>query len=642
MVPNVMGMAAALQSAAVDLERNLKNRKTTKMDSDSDSKEREDTAMDTGGPLSNMANIEMSGNRLSEDIAIMFAFLRKHIPIQLTNQRINVIVDRRARFVQDNSAMIYVDHQPVYGHSENTETTKTSSDDHECDLFKVYKRPMNDESDNETVPDSETLDAVLLKVNKRPMDDDSDAETERSHFDETKEAEMNELQNQEREVLKEETRSKVIVETEDESHSVPMELSILSMNLSPSIPKLTRSENESPYLFHLNLFALDGRQCLAYFVRNGSCIRFFPEIMMDVWRHLFFYDAAYLRDIAYHHQFRHSFALPLHDDLFTEIYYAVHRVQFCSVNYYRPRIEHDDELMGKSTTDDIKVDDDAKLQEFQSLCNEESSDDFKTCAAIKRICFLLSMQQQFDELLCIATECGYDTVNLMDDTHHLFQSHRFLMDNATINKIRDWLLTEQMIKKCTAESPDDCASMIRHCRKDRRPGGRYLENGMRDSHSSRADILRQTWLGILDKIHCPLFHGKSTDFRRTFERQRVPKRRQMLSFVQSSRLNLIKHDDESVDDKEDTDSFPRLQFGVSVDEWLPNGTNPKFKSMEEEVLHNSFVKVDPETLEQLKYESERRYRSTANDQHLNFDELLALKLFTDLDDLQKQVQCVCF
>ena len=88
----------------------------------------------------------------------------------------------------------------------------------------------------------------------------------------------------------------------------------------------------------LKFYALDDRECLAYFIRNGSCIRFFPEILMDVLRHFFFCDVTYLRDIAYHHKFRHSFALPLHDDVFTEIYYVIHRVHFCSVNYYRLRV----------------------------------------------------------------------------------------------------------------------------------------------------------------------------------------------------------------------------------------------------------------------------------------------------------------
>ena len=67
------------------------------------------------------------------------------------------------------------------------------------------------------------------------------------------------------------------------------------------------------------------------------------------------------------------------------------------------------------------------------------------------------------------------------------------------------------------------------------------------------------------------------------------------------------------------------------------GTEPKFSSMEEEVMHNSFVKVAPHVLVLMKYELEQRYKSAGNAQHLSLHELLALKLFTDMDDLQKRV-----
>ena len=54
-------------------------------------------------------------------------------------------------------------------------------------------------------------------------------------------------------------------------------------------------------------------------------------------------------------------------------------------------------------------------------------------------------------------------------------------------------------------------------------------------------------------------------------------------------------------------------------------------------MHNSFVKVAPDVLLQMKYELKQRYKSAGNSQHLSLEELLALKLFTDMDDLQKQV-----
>ena len=98
-----------------------------------------------------------------------------------------------------------------------------------------------------------------------------------------------------------------------------------------------------------------------------------------------------------------------------------------------------------------------------------------------------------------------------------------------------------------------------------------MTNGMLNQPSSEKEILMQTWVGILDKIHCPLFHDKSTDFRNTFERQRDPKTRRMLSFQQSSRRTLFNQDYNTFTmEQTKIESFPKLQFGVGVDEWLPH------------------------------------------------------------------------
>merc|ERR1712176_1587630 len=119
-------------------------------------------------------------------------------------------------------------------------------------------------------------------------------------------------------------------------------------------------------------------------------------------------------------------------------------------------------------------------------------------------------------MLNIAMECQYGTVDLMDDTHHLFTSHGFLTNDKSYKEIRQFMIDSKTIGRCTAKNEKECISMIRHCRKDRRPGG--VCNAMLNEIASEHDILKETWIGILDKIHCPLFHDKSTDFRRTFQR----------------------------------------------------------------------------------------------------------------------------
>eukprot|EP01084_Bolivina_argentea_P224599 379743_1 len=58
--------------------------------------------------------------------------------------------------------------------------------------------------------------------------------------------------------------------------------------------------------------------------------------------------------------------------------------------------------------------------------------------------------------------------------------------------------------------------------------------------------------------------------------------------------------------------------------------------MEQEVLFNQYVTINKSTLDQMKYEVKQRYSSNSNSQHLNVDELLSLKLFTDEDKLQKE------
>ena len=114
---------------------------------------------------------------------------------------------------------------------------------------------------------------------------------------------------------------------------------IIKMNVTPTIPRLKPKEQSNPNLFHINFFNFCDSQILAYFIRKESCMRFFPELMMDVWPKIFFGDPKSLLDIVYKHKFRHSFAVGLNDKDFTQNYYALFNRKFISINYYRPRID---------------------------------------------------------------------------------------------------------------------------------------------------------------------------------------------------------------------------------------------------------------------------------------------------------------
>eukprot|EP01083_Nonionella_stella_P050478 134274_1 len=168
-----------------------------------------------------------------------------------------------------------------------------------------------------------------------------------------------------------------------------------------------------------------------------------------------------------------------------------------------------------------------------------------------------------------------------------------------------------MIKKAhTGHDPcsnDDCNAMRRHCRKE--TTGKCLCE----------DKQMSTWIVLLDQIHCPLFHDKATDFR--------------------NRYTHIDHSNSNIDDEKSRcmkGKFAELEFGVSVDEWLSCESPPRFKCMEHEILFNDYHGMRFDTVEQMKYEIKQRHSSRSNAQRLNEEELLAIKVFTDQDQLQKE------
>ena len=58
-------------------------------------------------------------------------------------------------------------------------------------------------------------------------------------------------------------------------------------------------------------------------------------------------------------------------------------------------------------------------------------------------------QNKMDELLNIAMECNYSTTDLMDDTHHLFNSHGFISNNESYAEIKHFMLNTQTVGKCS-------------------------------------------------------------------------------------------------------------------------------------------------------------------------------------------------
>eukprot|EP01084_Bolivina_argentea_P052513 96466_1 len=58
-----------------------------------------------------------------------------------------------------------------------------------------------------------------------------------------------------------------------------IELSILTMNETSTIPNITSDEQSNPHLLHINIYHFKKQQVMSYCIRNNSCIRFFPELM---------------------------------------------------------------------------------------------------------------------------------------------------------------------------------------------------------------------------------------------------------------------------------------------------------------------------------------------------------------------------
>eukprot|EP01084_Bolivina_argentea_P111920 199629_1 len=253
-----------------------------------------------------------------------------------------------------------------------------------------------------------------------------------------------------------------------------------------------------------------------------------------------------------------------------------------------------------------------QMLQHQINSKEDIISALTNCSVLDRIEFLmlhLSHEIDVQKIIHICNKCGYQIVDLMNDIYHLFHHHGFIANNKLYKILTDYLINIKKIDKC---SDNECNSMVRFCRKDRFVKCEEIDNKVKEIEV--ADIETQTWLILLDQIHCPLFHDKFTDFRNRYKT--LP--------GDDVKTNMV------------YDSFDPLQFGVNVDEWLPHGVKPKFKNMEQEVLFNEFFRISQKQLDRMKLEIKHRYLSYSNEQCLCMDELLAIKLFTDEDKLQKQ------
>eukprot|EP01084_Bolivina_argentea_P049818 91622_1 len=262
------------------------------------------------------------------------------------------------------------------------------------------------------------------------------------------------------------------------------------------------------------------------------------------------------------------------------------------------------EMIMEDFTNEAKV---MKLyKRFEDILNTEKSEkeimmhDLKTCSIIGRILFITfnckqmgNQKDSIEQLVDIFNRSNYQIKDLMNDIYHLFHHHQFIKNNTLYKLIKDYLINAKHIGKCIN---DDCISMQRHCRKYR------FEDRKENEENTIDDVEIETWITLLDQIHCPLFHDKSTDFRNRYKQQMCEN-----TVETDIGVNI---------------NFPYLQFGVNVDEWLPFGTKPKFENMEQEVRMNEYIKISKNRLNKMKCEMKHRCLSASNDQHLNITELL--------------------
>eukprot|EP01084_Bolivina_argentea_P029802 55297_1 len=95
-----------------------------------------------------------------------------------------------------------------------------------------------------------------------------------------------------------------------------VELAIKNMNSTVTIPNINKEQQSNPHLLYVNFYHFKRKEIKAYCIRNNCCIRFFPEVMMNIWPHLFYGNPRALHDIVYQPEFRHSFSVGLHDEEF--------------------------------------------------------------------------------------------------------------------------------------------------------------------------------------------------------------------------------------------------------------------------------------------------------------------------------------
>eukprot|EP01084_Bolivina_argentea_P073944 134146_1 len=89
-----------------------------------------------------------------------------------------------------------------------------------------------------------------------------------------------------------------------------------------------------------------------------------------------------------------------------------------------------------------------------------------------------------------------------------------------------------------------------------------------------------------------------------------------------------------IDDNNDVYKFAKYHDGYNIDEWLQHEINPKYKSMIEEFQNNPHTQNN---LHKMLQQCVQLHVSPENKEQLSIHEIMAIKCFTDVNELQKEL-----
>eukprot|EP01084_Bolivina_argentea_P195922 335984_1 len=259
-------------------------------------------------------------------------------------------------------------------------------------------------------------------------------------------------------------------------------------------------------------------------------------------------------------------------------------------------------------------------EEVKSLCTVNDIFSFEDCTYIQRVINALEEfnKENYSNLNALDVLTAYDHIILVHKLCGL-KTHES-DDNLDLQQY----IINMLDGYCESEK---CNILMKHSMRRRE---RQIDNAEFKNAKEFGDDLTEILVATLRALHCYILHKKQHLFRLKKENARS-------HFMMS--INIVDEKEEAAQDTENihVNSVLKLNFGISVLNWLDYSDVALFKDFREEIVNNPESTVNEQLFLNFAQECFIKKNGNKHRQYL-LEELMSLKIYTDTNSYQSSLR----